>query len=681
METPAAQPEGAVIDDAELDTAEPLPPGEHADKRRRRKAPVDGVPPGAPDAAILQTGSGILGVDDAAAAALVDAVAGSVLEAMSEDAGQSIARLRGLPWSFGGKEVCEFLAGVSVNLQPEHVTMLHNAAGEAFVTLSTPAQLSEVLQHNHQQIGRRYVEIFASNTAEKQAACERNRATMREDASYRGVLRMRGLPFTASAEDILGFFGNPSTLQASNVHLMRKADGRSSGDAYAVFDTEEAAVEALQFDKQKLGTRWVDLFQSNKGELYSLTSLGGIMLGGPNDGAANGAQPAQSALGEGYSVVKLRGLPWNVTVDDICAFLPSIVVPTGGVHLMNGPNGRPSGLAYVELSSEDDQAEALRRDKQSIGGRYIDVFACSQTELQARLAGGLERGGQPGYGAPNPADAHFVKLRGLPYQATEQQIAGFFQPLQVVAVQIAFNSNAQPSGFGFVQFRTPDDVTAALARSNQVLGSRYVEVFRCTRAEMEQARVHALSVTPFVRGHPGMQHHQGQRGGGAPHQVMGGRAPSESAYAAYQAALQTLASRQHGSYAAGAAVAGYPTAATYADGSTYAAASGALGVQSAAAGYGASYGNAADVYATAASGYGQGSGYGQVSGGYGTGAQAGAYGTAPASAGYASTGGSASQASYYGQGAPANGAAQAYTAADYTQYSNYYYSPQGATYQ
>lgn len=335
METPAAQPEGAVIDDAELDTAEPLPPGEHADKRRRRKAPVDGVrstaraclgypcqppcaasalaavprlaslcrtrrrtrgvatsqpshpahsfpppslsgaawerlpaanvriqpccgrrlnaldaravaptrppqvPPGAPDAAILQTGSGIPGVDDAAAAALVDAVAGSVLEAMSEDAGQSIARLRGLPWSFGGKEVCEFLAGVSVNLQPEHVTMLHNAAGEAFVTLSTPAQLSEVLQHNHQQIGRRYVEIFASNTAEKQAACERNRATMREDASYRGVLRMRGLPFTASAEDILGFFGNPSTLQASNVHLMRKADGRSSGDAYAVFDTEE----------------------------------------------------------------------------------------------------------------------------------------------------------------------------------------------------------------------------------------------------------------------------------------------------------------------------------------------------------------------------------------------------------------------------------------------------------
>eukprot|EP00966_Prymnesium_polylepis_P170414 3939379-Prymnesium_polylepis.1 len=64
--------------------------------------------------------------------------------------------------------------------------MLHNAAGEAFVTLETAAQLAEVVKANRQQVGRRYVEVFASTAAEKQAACERNRATMREDAGYRG---------------------------------------------------------------------------------------------------------------------------------------------------------------------------------------------------------------------------------------------------------------------------------------------------------------------------------------------------------------------------------------------------------------------------------------------------------------------------------------------------------------
>ena len=92
-------------------------------------------------------------------------------------------------------------------------------------------------------------------------------------------------------------------------------------------------LDAPRYDKQKLGARWVDLFQSNKGELYSLTSLGGIMLGPDAQ-----ASPPVVALGEGYWVVKLRGLPWSVTLEDIATFLSGITLPKGGVHLMNGIN-------------------------------------------------------------------------------------------------------------------------------------------------------------------------------------------------------------------------------------------------------------------------------------------------------------------------------------------------------
>lgn len=151
-------------------------------------------------------------------------------------------------------QVCDFVGAVGVTAQPESVTMLHNAAGEAFLTLESAAQLAEVLKANRQQVGKRYVEVFASSAAEKQAACDRNRATMREDAGYRGVLRMRGLPFSTTVDEVLEFFGQSPSLKRENVHLMRRADGRASGDAYAVFETEEAAVAALSFDKQKLGT-------------------------------------------------------------------------------------------------------------------------------------------------------------------------------------------------------------------------------------------------------------------------------------------------------------------------------------------------------------------------------------------------------------------------------------------
>ena len=91
-----------------------------------------------------------------------------------------------------------------------------------------------------------------------------------------------------------------------------------------------------------------------------------------------------------------------MTIEDIHGFFKPINVPQGGVHLMNGANGRPSGLAYVELTTEADQKEAVKFDKQTIGGRYIDIFPCSQNELQARLAvqGNLDprvpvEGGEP----------------------------------------------------------------------------------------------------------------------------------------------------------------------------------------------------------------------------------------------------------------------------------------------
>ena len=163
---------------------------------------------------------------------------------------------------------------------------------------------------------------------------------------------------------------------------------------------------------------------------------------------------------------------------------------------MNHETGRPSGIAYVELATEDDQADALKKDKQMLGDRYIDTFACSQVELQARLAGGLERGlGGPltpvmlaQQHAQLQAASCFVKLRGLPYSADQAAINAFFAPLRVVALQVALNSSGQPSGFGFVQFSSSEDTTAALGRSKERMGTRYVEVFRSTCGEMEAAR-------------------------------------------------------------------------------------------------------------------------------------------------------------------------------------------------
>ena len=36
--------------------------------------------------------------------------------------------------------------------------------------------------------------------------------------------------------------------------------------------------------------------------------------------------------------------------------------------------GRPSGEAFVEMESDEDVANALKKDKKNMGKRYIEVF-------------------------------------------------------------------------------------------------------------------------------------------------------------------------------------------------------------------------------------------------------------------------------------------------------------------
>ena len=151
-------------------------------------------------------------------------------------------------------------------------------------------------------------------------------------------------------------------------------------------------------------------------------------------------------------------------------------------------------------------------------------------------------------------NAPYMVSLPLVFQTTEEWSDSSLglHPVQV-ALQVALNSSGQPSGFGFVQFSSSEDTTAALGRSKERMGTRYVEVFRSTCGEMEAARAHAFVVVQQRQAlqHGGMQGsgayqgmaagqggpgghqggHRGPMGQGGP----GGSRRPEHAYTAYQA--------------------------------------------------------------------------------------------------------------------------------------------------
>lgn len=77
-------------------------------------------------------------------------------------------------------------------------------------------------------------------------------------------------------------------------------------------------------------------------------------------------------------------------------------------------------------------------------------------------------------------------MLGLPYSATPGDIINFFDGLNIVPDGIHFilNSNQRPSGRGFVEFSSLEDASRAMDRNKMMIGNRYIELFRCAKAEM-----------------------------------------------------------------------------------------------------------------------------------------------------------------------------------------------------
>jgi len=106
--------------------------------------------------------------------------------------------------------------------------------------------------------------------------------------------------------------------------------------------------------------------------------------------------------GAGY--VRLRGLPFNVTKEDVLDFLRDFRLRLDCVVFVKSHDGRSTGEAFVEVHSEEMARDVVREaDGKRIGERYIEVFAASYGEVQRALpdvggGGGRDDYGSSGYG-------------------------------------------------------------------------------------------------------------------------------------------------------------------------------------------------------------------------------------------------------------------------------------------
>lgn len=322
------------------------------------------------------------------------------------------------------------------------------------------------------------------------------------------IIKARGLPWSATAKEVFDFFKDCSIVgDEKGIHLTLDSQGRPSGECFVELASEVDLEKAKAHDNEHMGARYIEVKDANRAELdWFLNRL-----------------PGGQASNDGY--VRLRGLPYESTKKDIADFFEGINIAPYGITITMDQDGRPSGEAYVEFTSPEEVEKALGKNKEKIGHRYIEIFRSSKYDVKYVTQSSNFGGGwsQPISGRPGPYDrsgsgrgrggissgpsgfnrnsrggggpmrgsknampgkekvesttGHMVHMRGLPFEATQGDIYRFFAPIVPVEARIVFDDSGRAKGECDVDFATHSDASAAMAKNNQNMGHRYIELF------------------------------------------------------------------------------------------------------------------------------------------------------------------------------------------------------------
>ncbi|CAG0914119.1 unnamed protein product [Notodromas monacha] len=201
--------------------------------------------------------------------------------------------------------------------------------------------------------------------------------------------------------------------------------------------------------------------------------------------------PSQDAEESNEPIIRIRGMPWSATEKDVVKFFGDITVRGGteGVNMVLSREGRASGEAYLELENLDDMERALKKNNQNMGHRYIELFRATRSEMEWVL--------KRQYGGPESPQDGCVRLRGLPFGCTKEEVANFFTGLEIVpnGINLVADFSGRSTGEAYVQFANDESAEKALEKHKEKIGHRYIEIFRSSLSEMKSAMV-----SPKMRG-------------------------------------------------------------------------------------------------------------------------------------------------------------------------------------
>lgn len=223
--------------------------------------------------------------------------------------------------------------------------------------------------------------------------------------------------------------------------------------------------------------------------------------------------------------VLLRGLPFNVTIEDIVQFFKSTAhVHKDRIQMIYMYNGKFSGLAFVELHSKEEIKMALLMDRNHIGDRYIDVMEVTEDKLDQIRKGaisGIRRlelhrmCGNDGSAVPSTSSGRGIRGRsrspilraprtryayvtGFPQNILYKGVRAFFDGCMIGngCVHLFRGENEKFRGDGYIEFASSEELKKGLRRNGELYqGTHPITVEPCSEQEVEDMKPYMMGRT------------------------------------------------------------------------------------------------------------------------------------------------------------------------------------------
>lgn len=343
------------------------------------------------------------------------------------------------------------------------------------------------------------------------------------------VIRLQGLRITAGSEDIRKFFSG-LTIPDGGVHII----GGEDDEAFILFASDEDARRAMKRSGGCIRGSPVKLFLSSQTEMQNTLEISTQTVEreqnrqfeedprcsrrsvepevGQSFRCQSGNTPPhelQSFSNTDDLLVFLRGMPFSVTEMDIINFFDLLCVDE--IVLLKNGKGLKNGNGLVKFRTGDDVYEALKRDRQYIGTRYVEVSRTT-ADYWYQITGKLPkidnrqtsverdrsplrsdrnlhwpRARSPVAQRSNPTNEEYcVLLENLSYVAEKEDIRNLFQNAKLENDQILHlvSSDGKRTRSSFVLFKSLHDYSEALSHEKRLFFNRWLYTRPISREKM-----------------------------------------------------------------------------------------------------------------------------------------------------------------------------------------------------